>query len=240
MRKPVLFAAGALALAGLLAPASAATPLTTSQVYFHCPSDVKVINASPISDGAVTGWDAIAPTASVTSGAGCGFAETGPLQGTGMQTVYDFPGAGTFTGDLDKLTFQFHVLDGATRSTLAGQSLDLRLTIDGQSMFGTEADGNSSAVTVPVTLVPSATGASSLAEVTVTGLNFLTPPDAKDTTPVEHAITFAASMGSEVLTGFVMDTTETPSGITFNPAKEAAAKVRATTPGPIPVAAEEE
>lgn len=235
MRTPVLLAGGALALAGLFAPASAATPLVTQQAFFHCPSDIKVINASPITDGGITTWDTTAPTASVSSGAGCGFAETGPLRGTGMRTVYDLPAEGTFAGDLDSITFQFHVLDGVTRGATGVQRLDLRLTVDGQSMFGTAADGNSQTVGIPVTLVPSATGASSLAEVTVTGLGFLTPEGDETAEPEVHTVALAASLGSGVVTGFVMDTTETPSGLVFNPKEPAKATAKATTPGPLPV-----
>lgn len=241
MRKPVLLAAGALTLAGLLSPASAAGALPTGHVYFHCPSGPKVLNTA-----AVTGeptWDGKAPTASVTTGAGCGFADDGVNSGTAQTSIYDAHIGGSFTGDLDSLTVQFHDIDLGSSRADGKLTVDVRLTIDGQSVFGTEDSGSSvvtgavpSRVSVPVTLVPSSTGASALAEFTVTGLGFIEPedPSGAPTEPVEHSLLLTVEGPSDVVSGWVMDTTETPSGILFNPAKAAAATVKATTPGLLP------
>lgn len=244
MRTPVLLAAGALALAGLLAPASAATPLPTQQVYFHCPSSgVKVLNTAAVTGETV--WDTKAPTASVTTGAGCGFVDDGVNSGTAQTSIYDAHVQGTFTGDLDSLTVQFHDIAVGTSRVDDELTVDVRLTIDGQSMFDVEPSGSEvvpgdvpARATVPVTLVRSATGASSLAEFTITDLGFLTPEPAEGepaAEPVEHSLLLTVEGPSDVVSGWVMDTTETPSGILFNPAKPAAATVRATTPGPLPV-----
>ncbi len=244
MRKPVLLTAGALVLAGLFSSASAATPLPTQQVYFHCPdSGVKLLNTAAVTGE--TRWNPTAPTASVTTGAGCGFADDGVNSGTSQTSIYDAHVQGGFTGDLDSLTVQFH--DIAAGLSRAGDdlSVDVRLTIDGQSMFGTEDSGSDvvpgdvpARATVPVTLVPSSTGASSLAEFTITGLNFIEPEPAAGEPapePVEHSLVLTIEGTSDVVSGWVMDTTETPSGIRFNPATPAAARLRATTPGPLPV-----
>lgn len=240
MRKPALLAAGALALAGLLNPASAATPqLPTQELFFHCPADgVKVTNLAPITSG-VASWNATKPTASVQSGAGCGFADPGGLAGTGMETIYDVPVKGTFTGNLDSLTVRFYDINvGPSRSTNS-LTAALRVVIDGQSMFGmtTAATPAPAARPYTITLKPSSSGASQLAEMTVTGLGFVE----KEGTPqdVEHTISIAVGGTSDALSGWVMDTSETPSSIVFNPATPAAATAQATSPGG-PVPAEEE
>ena len=241
MRKPVLLAAGALALAGLFSPAFAAAPvLPTQELFFHCPGDgVKVINAAPVTSAVAT-WNDKKPTASVQSGAGCGFADPGPLNGTGMETIYDVPVKGSFTGNLDSLTVRFHDINvGPSRST-SSLTAALRVVIDGQSMFGstTAAAPAPAARSYTVKLLPSATGASMLAELTVTGLGFVE----KEGTPqdVEHTVAIALGGSSDVVNNWVMDTTETPSSIVFNPATPAAATAKATTPGgPVPVEPEE-
>lgn len=237
MRKPVLLTAGAFALAGLLGSAQAAAPvLPTKEAFFACPSDgVKVINAAPITSAAAT-WDDTKPTASVQSGAGCGFADPGPLNGTGMETIYDVPVKGTFTGNLDSLTIRFYDINVGPSRQSQMLTAALRVTIDGQSMFGNTTAATPAPAAKPVTakLVPTSTGAANLFEVTVTDLGFIeregTPQD------VEHAISIALGGSSDVVSGWVMDTTETPSSIVFNPTTPAAVTVKATTPGgPVPV-----
>ena len=212
--------------------------LATLPTYFHCTGDSKVLNALLVQD--VPSWDATAPSASVQSGAGCGFADPGSRTGTNQENVYDAVFKGFYAGNLDSLTVRMYDMGAGAARTGAAQTLDVRLSVDGVSMFGTHVPAPSpldavlgapvpvpSSTQVTVKPVASSTGASNLVEFTITGLDFL---DEDGTGILEREVLLTVNSRSEHASAWVMDTTEVPSGITFNPATPAAASVAATTP----------
>ena len=218
-----------------------AAPLET---FFHCVGDSKVLNALTVQ--APPSWNETAPTASVTEGAGCGFADPGSRTGTNQENVYDAVFKGFHAGNLDSLTVRLHDIGVGPARTGEDQTLGVRVSVDGVSMFGTYTPAASpldpvlgAPVPVPsttqltVTPVASETGASNLVEFTITGLGFMEQPC---TGTMEREILVTVNSVSEN-SAWVMDTTEVPSGITFNPAAPAAAAVAATTPGAFPAPA---
>lgn len=210
--------------------------------YFHCVGDVKVLNALTVQEP--PSWDENAPAKSVQEGAGCGFADPGSRTGTNQENVYDAVFKGFHAGNLDAMTVRLHDMGVGPARTGAEQTLGVRVSVDGASMFGTYLPAASplDAVLGAPTLVPatkevkvkpvaSATGASQVVEFTITGLGFMEQPGAGD---LEREVLVTVNSLSEQASAWVMDTTEVPSGITFNPATPAAASVAATTPGAFP------
>ena len=220
-----------------------AVPLET---FFHCTGDSKVLNALTVQDP--PSWNETAPTASVTEGAGCGFADPGSRTGTNQENVYDAVFKGYHTGNLDSMTVRLHDIGVGPARTGAEQTLGVRVSVDGVSMFDTHTPAESptdlvfgppvpvpSTAEVKVTPVASETGASNLVEFTITGLGFLQQPGAGT---FDREILVTVNSLSEHGSAWVMDTTEVPSGITFNPEIPATAAVAATTPGAYPAPAE--
>ena len=210
--------------------------------FFHCTGDSKVLNALTVQEA--PSWDENAPTQSVTEGAGCGFADPGSRTGTNQENVYDAVFKGYHTGNLDSLTVRLHDIGLGPARTGAEQTLGVRVSVEGVSMFDTILPAASpldlvlgDPVPVPATTqitvkpVASETGASQLVEFTITGLGFMEQPGAGT---FDREILVTVNSISEHASAWVMDTTEVPSGITFNPETPAAAAVAATTPGAYP------
>ena len=215
------------------------------ETYFHCVGDSKVLNALTVQDP--PSWNETAPTASVTEGAGCGFADPGSRTGTNQENVYDAVFKGYHAGNLDSLTVRLHDIGVGPARTGEEQTLGVRVSVDGVSMFDTitPAEGPTDVVfgapvPVPATTqvkvkpVASETGASNLVEFTITGLGFM---EQAGTGTTEREILVTVNSLSEQSSAWVMDTTEVPSGITFNDDTPAAAAVAATTPGAFPAPA---
>lgn len=78
-----------------------------------------------------------------------------------------------------------------------------------------------------VTPVASETGASNIVEFTITGLSFM---EEAGPGSFDREVLLTVNSLSEHASAWVMDTTEVPSGITFNPETPAAATLAATTP----------
>ena len=243
-------AIAALLLSALPAGAEEIPPTAaTLETFFHCVGDSKVLNALTVQDPPA--WDANAPTQSVQDGAGCGFADPGSRTGTNQENVYDAVFKGYYAGNLDSLTLRMHDIGVGPARTGAEQKLAVRLSVDGVSMFGSALPAPSpldpvndvvfgapvpvpTAQEVTVKPVASETGASQLVEFTITGLGFMEQPGAGS---LEREILVTVNSLSEHASAWVMDTTEVPSGISFNPATPAAASVAATTPGAFPAPA---
>ena len=241
------FKVASLALAAtLFAVPAAAEDLPAEAVslntYFHCVGDSKVLNALTVQGPA--SWDANAPTQSVQQGAGCGYADPGSRTGTNQENVYDAVFKGFHAGNLDSMTVRLHDMGVGPARTGAEQTLGVRVSVDGVSMFDRVLPAASpldvvlgDPVLVPATTqvkvkpVASATGASQVVEFTITGLGFMEQPGAGD---IEREVLVTVNSLSEHASAWVMDTTEVPSGITFNPGTPAAASVAATTPGAFP------
>lgn len=220
-----------------------AVPLET---FFHCTGDSKVLNVLTVQDP--PSWDTNSPTASVTEGAGCGYADPGSRTGTNQENVYDAVFKGFHAGNLDSLTVRLHDMGVGPARTGAEQTLGVRISVDGVSMFDTitPAEGPTDLVFGPPVPVPattqvkvkpvrSETGATQLVEFTVTGLGFM---EQAGPGTLEREVLVTVNSLSETNSAWVMDTTEVPSGITFNPETPAAAAVAATTPGAYPAPAE--
>ena len=183
--------------------------LVNQRVWFACGAQ-KVENAE---DNVAT-WDTEAPTQSVSSGAGCGTVDL-PFMQTAANNIYDATWTGTFTGNLDTLTVELHsIYVGPGRATgkLGGA---VRLFVDGVPMF--EELGRE----VAFTPVRSSSGLSEMVKFSVNNIGFV----AEDQN-VEHEVTLLMHGGTtqnrgptltDTVNGWVWDTTEVPSGITFNP-----------------------
>lgn len=211
------------------------------QTYFHCAGDVRVQNALTAQDP--PSWDATKPGESVQAGtAGCATADPART-GTNQENVYDGVFKGFFTGNLDSMTVRLHDMGVGAGRTGANQPLGIRVSVDGKSMFGTITPAPSplDAVLPPgpvpatstVSVKPAAanSGATNYLEFTVTGLGFMTEPGAGS---VEREVLVTVNSLGDGSSMWVMDTSEVPSGITFNPAAPAAATLAATTPGEDP------
>ena len=209
-------------MTALPANAEIVPTLRSEQVYFHCSGDTKLANVTNADSGAVPSWDTTAPTGSVTQGAGCGWADPSPVRNTQSEGLSDGVWKGFFNGNLDSLTVQAHAIGVGPGRSGANQTVRVTLFVDGESVFGTDASGNASRREVVMKPVVSSSQASALFEFTITGLGLLTE-DGEGMSEREIAVTLAS--GSEPLQGWVYDTTEVPSGITFNPATPAAVTV---------------
>lgn len=225
-------------------------------VYFHCTGETILYQANWLIQGgastAYAPWDTSPPPGSVTDGEGCGALDVGGIS----QEFYDAVFEGTFVGNLRDLTVRIYdfVLN-ADRD--AGTPLKLRVyaEIDGKPIFpvGTPDTGYAGR---PVTVVPSRTNAdlTDLFEFSITNIGYANEirdpagnlidvetggaalEDGNGT--MEHKIKLLLGLeefaGSDPQTTgtehWVWDTTEVPSGITFNPPGLAEATVAADLP----------
>lgn len=224
----------ALLSLGLLAPFAHAdfVPVLEKKDFFlTCTGDTKEAFVNEVSGDGVPTWDAKAP-ASVTTGAGCGKVDDGALGGADFQTPYQLGFGGTATGNLDSITVTLHSAHASQgRPANAPVDLDVRMTVDGVSMFGTtESEGATGDVfQIPAGRVVSVTptGAGSTGQVTkyvftVKGLDLLLEDDV-DT----HDIAFDIAAGDLGVEGWLWGAAEAPTGVTTNPAAPAAAVLTA-------------
>lgn len=212
--KRLVVAAAALVGLAALAPTPGQAALPSSSVYLHCGTAPKVGTQTT----ATYGWNSTKPTASVTSGAGCGQVDSDKLAGDGISLT------GTYTGLLDRLTIRMWVIDaGPVR---AGVYSDLYINTSVDIDSGT-VGGSGEMHVVPVA---SATGASRLVEISVTGIGFTDVENAAHTGT--HTITINLESapyldGDQV--GWVLDTSEVDSGLVFSPAAIANAVLDVTS-----------
>ena len=226
-------------------------------VYFHCngPTKVHQVNwtlavAGSGGTSSYPTWDTTAPAQSVEEGAGCGALDWG---GTTNQ-VYSAVFHGPVTGNLRDLTVRVHnLLLGNARGSEV-ETLRLGGDIDGVPIFppGAQPDNGR---TVTVEPVPSETGASEMFEFTITNLGYAIDVLDEEGNVVdvdtgglalengdgaqEHWLTLYVGVHGTGLSqdpqghkvsALVWDTTEVPSGITFNPPDPAKAQVAADLP----------
>jgi hypothetical protein len=238
-----------LVLVLAISPASAADAtrptFRTEDVYFHCAGPTKLTQANYFAAiGAYTvPWSTTAPSESVADGAGCGGADWG---GT-SNPVYDPWFRGAFTGNLSSVTVRIHQLITGNARQAGTETLRVTGDIDGVSIFPTGGR------TVTVTPVRVNEDVTDLYEFTITNLGFYEEgtdeagnaytrsggmaTEVGDGTN-EHTLTLGIGLdgtGFTVPTGYkatmwVWDTTEVPSGLTFNPPTPAAATVAADLP----------
>ena len=229
MRKLILMFC-VLALGAVPATASEVPvpTLRTETVYFHCEGTAKLANANQAQAGTLPSWNTTAPAQSVQQGAGCGWADPSALRSPQAgNSANDGAWRGTFTGNLETLTVRLHSISAGPGRTGAAQTFNVTLFVDGESMFGIASDGRAARAAVTLVPVVSSTQASSLYEFSIKDLPFKLE-DADGTTTRQIILNVAAA--SEPLMGWVYDTTEVPSGMTFNPATLAPVQVAAVPP----------
>lgn len=250
----------ALTLVLLVVSPAAAThggihPTFRSQtVYFHCTGETPVYQANWVAaagaSSSYASWDTSPPPGSVTDGNGCGGWDAGGASNEFGDPVFE----GTFTGNVRAFTVRLYdfILPNARQGST--QRLKVYAEIDGIPLFprgGTE--GIYEGRTVNVAPVRGNSGLTDLYEFTITNVGFA--DEVKDASgnvvgvdtggaatengngTTEHTIKLliglAGGIGDDPPTGmdfFVWDTSEVPSGITFNPASAAAATVAADLP----------
>jgi hypothetical protein len=215
----------------------------TENTFFHCGS-TPLSNVNLITDGP-TGWNTTPPSGSVTDGNGCSGADPGAERGANQETIYDAQFAGSFTGNLRDLTLHLHsfLLSQARQATTF--SVRVWLNIDGVDV----TSGGSTGQTVTVTPVSENMGATEDFEISLWNIGFAnyvydssgnlinvqTGGYATEDGNGETEHTIEVTIDSATATQnslWAWDTTEVPSGISFNPATLAPAKIKVPTPAP--------
>ena len=230
----------------------------TRDVYFHCTGETKIsqlnwaigVATTGGINGGATGWNATPPAQSVTDGAGCGGFDAGAT----TNELYDPVFEGTFIGNLRDMTVRVH--EFVTNQTRSGaiKQLTIYAEIDGEPIFPKGAiEGGYLGRSVSVTPTRVNSGATDLYEFSITNIGFardILDADGKvidvetggmalenGNGTAEHTLRLFIGGGSTILgdppTGlqfWVWDTSEVPSGITFNPTDLAPAKVAADLP----------
>lgn len=243
----------------LASPASATHggihPKFKSQaVFFHCTGQTPVYQVDWVSQAGASSsyatWDTSPPPGSVTGGNGCGGWDAGGASNEFGDPVFE----GTFAGNLRSMTVRIYDFILANARQGATQELKVYAEIDGEPLFprGPTAniyDGRN----VTVTPVRKNSNLTDEYEFTITNIGFAN--EIKDAAgnvidvetggaaleegngTMEHTIKLlvgmATGIGGSQPTGmdfFVWDTSEVPSGITFNPAAPAAATIQADLP----------
>lgn len=215
-----VLAAGALAAEG----DTYVPVLETERVYAHCGETQKVSN---VEGGTPFAMDTEPPAASFTAGAGCGTADVvlSPVEG---DTGEFLELTGTHTGNLDSLTLELHMIDAgvvrlsqtspveppALPDPAPGLAFDeiyanVELFIDGA------AAGFLGEARFPAER--SDTGASARLRMTLTGIDLLAEDEAGEHTVTVRVKTADYYNGDSG--GWVLDATEVPTGIEFNPAE---------------------
>lgn len=247
-------------LVTLLAPAASGThggihpTFRTENVYFHCTGDTKIYQVNWIEtigqNHPYTRWDANPPTQSVQEGAGCGGVDWG---GT-TNELYDVVFQDSFSGNLRDLTIRAHNLLLGNARESDTERIRIWAEVDGVPLFPEGTQPNCCR-TVEVTPVTSSSGASELFEFSITNLGYATDifDEEGELIDVEtgglaledgdgneqHLLTiylgldgsgFTQDVNEHKVAAWVWDTTEVPSGITFNPPTLAAARVAADLP----------
>ncbi len=215
----------------------------SERAYFHCEGDVKVQNATLPAP-----WSTTPPSGPVTAGGGCGSVDPAFLQnvpGGPVPPAVDAGFSGTFAGNLKNMTVELWIL-GHGANTVQADSLaaEVSLFVDGAELMLRARK------TVP--LVASSSGASRVARFTITDLgctrdvvdaqgnviDVKTDGLAKEDGDGSqaHEITLWVATGGPVavvraeVLAWVWDTTDVPSGITFNDPAPQATTVQPATP----------
>ncbi len=233
MRRTTTLALTAALALGSVAALDGETPtpgLATERVYAHCGDTQKVSN---VEGGTPFGSDTTEPAASFSAGGGCGTADVvlSPVENEAGEYL-EFTAA--HTGNLDSLTLELHMIDaGIVRVSETAPTGDVpnpgdpvpgiafsEIYADTQ-VFITAADGETIRGFTGEARFPSersATGISTRLRMTVTGIGLL-----GDDHTGEHTITVRVKT-ADYYNGdsgaWVLDATEVPTGITFNPAVE--------------------
>jgi hypothetical protein len=251
---------GSILLIGVLAAPAAGThggnhPTFNSQrVYFHCNGETKLYTANFViantGESSYVPWNPAPPADSVTAGAGCGGADFGWIINELADVVYQ----GTFTGNLRDMTVQIDEFIVNQLRTTTTPTLRVYAEIDGMPIFPkgiTEGAYDGRTLTVTPTRVNS--GATDRYVFSITNLGYAIDIFDEEGKLIDvetggmaledgngtelHTLKLMVGMdtfpGEDPPTGstfWVWDTTEVPSGITFNPTGLASAQVAADLP----------
>jgi hypothetical protein len=172
------------------------------------------------------GLTAEAPATSFTAGGGCGGTDEPLFRGTEQGGPYSFDVAGYFDAvNPDTLTVELHDISASVMRDTGSTVLGVRLTIDGESVFGYEeieaVDGtivlSPATRDITVDAVTSSTGVSDALVFTVLGLRDVLPSNfyaagAGDLHDVRLTVDFDLD-GEHTM---VWGATEVPANITFN------------------------
>lgn len=224
-RTTTLALTAALAMSGLAMSNDTYVPvIETERVYAHCGDTLKVSN---VEGGTPFASDTTPPAASFTAGAGCGTADL-VMTGNPDETAESFELTASHTGNLDALTVELHMIDaGVVRLYQSTGELPEpgepvpNLNFD-RIYFDTELfiDGVAAGWVgeAKVFAERSSTGASVRLRFTITDIDLLGEDEAG-----QHDLTLKVTTG-EYQNGdsgaWVLDATEVPTGIIFNPAPE--------------------
>ena len=194
-----------------------------TEEFLHCNGATKVGNLHATVDGTRVAFDTTKPTASYTTGAGCGTVDTFLAGTSNHNSIYDFPVRGSFTGNINNITIRYWGIDFCGSRALEEWTVDLHLVIDGVDILTRTPATNASAPTIN-----SSTGISRLYEVTVTNVRLNTPADHT----IEHEIEltvypkFVDGSGCVI---WVYDAAEIDSGLVINDTTPSAVKVPRNT-----------
>lgn len=180
--------------------------LRTERVYFKCEGDLKVQNVAALQGNYPT-WSTEPPAGSVTDGEGCGQYENLLTVNNNTDNPYDVVFRGTFTGNLDTINVEAHNIYLGTPRAGLPFLLAVRLFIDGTLVY-TNSD--------PIEIMPepSETGISEKFALSFVGIGLNN--EHGDGT-IEREIKLHLMSYNEYQSAWVWDTTEVPSGLTFNP-----------------------
>lgn len=222
----VLMAVPAAASSWAPAESSAAANTPVVDTYFSCEGTTREGTSTVVLTGRYTGWTTTKPAASAQSGSGCIHADEGLVGHPNPQTAYTFSAVGTYTGNLDTLTFRMHNLYAGEGRTSGTSTLKVRVLVDGKSLFGygetalvANLDREHGVAARELSIKPASTGgtgAVAVYEATITGIDLLTADQ-----NVTHEIVFEVTT-VEPMNVWAWGNTEAPSGITFSPATAAA------------------
>jgi hypothetical protein len=205
--------------------------LKNERAYFHCGGSTKLGNVNFVAQGYIPGWDLTRPAGSVGDGHGCGTADINAVFVIEpAENPTDGVWRGTFTGNLDRLTVHAHCICAGSAQLDKAATIRVRISIDGEAITGDGSAGHD------VTVVPGNLGLTQLYEFSVTDIGMVEPNTDEDGDGVgdnpfgqaQHDITLTLD-GYDPVTNtlgiWVFDTTEVPSGITFNPSTLAATRI---------------
>lgn len=211
----LLGALAALALLFALPAAADEHPeFVEEQVFFECGDENKVRTVNALM-GEFDTWTTDAPEESVQAGAGCG-TTAGPFADPELSGTWE----GTFTGNLEAITAEIHVIDVGPLSREGGDfALFGDLTV-GDVTYDLNFGDFFEAETIR-----SETMASVELRFTITGLPY---DDEVGPGEIERDVRLRVNGTPVDMGAFVWGTTEVPSGLTFNPESNERVTVPAT------------
>ncbi len=228
-RTTTLVLSAALAVGTVAATDGLESSLTTPErVYAHCGDTQKVSN---VEGGTPFAADTTPPAASFTAGGGCGTADVvlSPVENEAGEFL-EF--TATHTGELDALTLELHMIDAGivrvSETAPTGELPDPGDPVPGlafdeiyaeTTVFVTTADGDVRGFSGEARFPSerSDTGISTRLRMTITDIGLVGDLAGEQTVTVrvKTADYYNGDSG-----GWVLDATEVPTGITFNPAVE--------------------